>query len=201
MPGAAGSPTTGKSKKFPVNGESMPEPQASVRAAARGRRAVRSHRLTENSRVFALKLSVFYQEASRLQRAIFGGDIDLFIVAGAIAVATIESRMRDQEFRQRFASLATVIEEDLQRGCNASSIAQATGMPRETVRRRIKRLIEMGIVVRRAAGDYVLRAGVVQAPAYDIMFRQLSDAVLRLVNDCLEEEVFAVDNDRDTNIG
>jgi len=162
--------------------------------AANASRALRSHRLHENSRIFALKFAIFYQEITRLQRAMFNGDLDLFIVAGAIAVGSIESRMRDRDFHDTYASLESVIGEEMQRGCNASSIADATGLPRETVRRRIKRLIEMGIVVRRATGDYVIRAGLVQSETYSRLFGQLSDAVLRLVNDCVEEQVFAVAN-------
>jgi hypothetical protein len=161
-------------------------------AMAPNRRVLRSNQTDENSRIFAVRFSSFYQEVTRLQRALFDGDIDLFIVAAAIAVGAIEGRMRDPAFRGSFASLKSVVGEDLQRGCNALSIAQATGLPRETVRRRINRLIDMGIVARLSAGNYVLRPGVVQTSAYENLFRRLSDELLRLVNDCVEEQVYIV---------
>jgi DNA-binding GntR family transcriptional regulator len=33
---------------------------------------------------------------------------------------------------------------ELMRGCNAFSLSQATGVPRETVRRKIKQLVKLG---------------------------------------------------------
>lgn len=45
--------------------------------------------------------------------------------------------------------------------CNAYSIAAATGLPRETVRRKIVRLIELGWIVRRGNGHlFITRAAV-----------------------------------------
>ena len=32
------------------------------------------------------------------------------------------------------------------RGCNAFSLSEATGVPRETVRRKVKQLVELGLI-------------------------------------------------------
>jgi hypothetical protein len=145
-----------------------------------------------NSRIFAIAFVRFFQQACRAQMKLFADDIDLVVVAGSVAIANIETRMRDKDFRREFRDVSTVVGIDRQRGCNALSVAEATGLPRETVRRKINRLVEMGILVRRGVGDYVLRPGVIQTPPFADMFRDMSDELLRMVNECLDEEVFSV---------
>ena len=144
----------------------------------------------EKSRIFAVAFVRFFQQICRLQTTLFEGDIDLVIVGGAVAIASIESRMREADFRKEFASANVVVGTERQRGCNALSVAEATGLPRETVRRKIKRLIKLGILARRGVGDYVLQPGVLLSPPFVTLFRDLSDQTIRLVNECLDEEVF-----------
>ena len=89
----------------------------------------------------------------------------LVLCAGAAALAATEGLMRDATMRREFADINTIIG-DRQRGCNALSIAAATGLPRETVRRKMGRLVEMGILVRRDAGNFIWQPGVLQAPPH-----------------------------------
>ena len=42
--------------------------------------------------------------------------------------------------------------------CNAYSISESLGIPRETVRRKVKKLIDMGWVERRESGDLTVTA-------------------------------------------
>ncbi len=77
----------------------------------------------------------------------FGGDMLLTLVLGEIATRNLgqffsrgepelpESALNDPELQRR-----------LLRPCNALSIANATGIPRETVRRRVKTLCELGFI-------------------------------------------------------
>ena len=154
-------------------------------------RFVRQRR-DDTSRLFALALGRYFQHVCRLQRALAEGDLDLAIIAGAAALAATESLMRDATLRQEFADIDVVIG-DRQRGCNALSMAEATGLPRETVRRKINRLVEMGVLVRRGAGNYVWQPGLMQSPAYRQMFDEWSAETLRFANECQELGVFAVE--------
>jgi hypothetical protein len=143
----------------------------------------------ETSRLFAIAFGRFFQRVCALQRALSEGDIDLAIIAGAVGIVTTEGNMRDPVFRRAFANIATIVG-DRQRGCNALSIAEATGLPRETVRRKMKRLVEMGILVRRGVGDYVWQPGVLQSPTYRRMLDDVATETVRLLNDCLEQGIF-----------
>lgn len=73
---------------------------------------------------------------------LFDGDLESCIILGEIAFYNAkevfskfsEVGLRDEEIKQ------------LLKGCNAYSISLATGIPRETVRRKVKKLKELGFI-------------------------------------------------------
>lgn len=134
----------------------------------------------------------YFQRVCLLKAELFERDVDLMIITGAIGLAGIEHKIRDPDFRLRFASIDVVLGLDGQRGTNAMSIAAATGLPRETVRRKIKRLIEMGIVARRDSGDYVLQPGALQSAPFVRAIFEIFEQTVRMINECIENEIFAV---------
>ncbi|MCW5748556.1 MAG: winged helix-turn-helix transcriptional regulator [Alphaproteobacteria bacterium] len=158
----------------------------------RGPRMVHRER-NGTSRLFAMAFGQFFQRVCHIYRTLAEGDIDLAIIASAAAISGIEGSMRDETFRREFADMQAVVGEARQRGCNALSIAEATGLPRETVRRKMKRLVDMGFLVHRGVGDYVLRPGVMQSQPYSRMLEDISTETLRLMNDCLEQGIFVVE--------
>jgi hypothetical protein len=172
------SKTTDVSEKAP---ETAPD---KTRVVARDREA--------NSRVFAYNLVSFLARADQLRRKHFEDDIDLAIIAEAVAMAAIDPRMRDPDFMRDFRSVDTVVGIEKQRGVNALSIAAATGIPRETTRRKIKRLLVLGVLAEIGRGKYVLKPGYLQSPATRTLFEELTRASVRFVNDCLDQRVLQV---------
>jgi hypothetical protein len=146
----------------------------------------------ETSRLFSMALSRYFQQLCRLYRHMADGDIDLAIVASAASLAAMEGAWRDPAFRREFANLDNIVG-DRQRGCNALSIAEATGLPRETVRRKMNKLVEAGFLVRRSPGDYIMQPGLIQTAPYRQLLGDAAAETLRFVNDCLEQGVFAVE--------
>lgn len=147
------------------------------------------------SRLFSMALRRYVHQICRLYRDLAAGDLDLAIVAGAASLAAVEGAWSDPDFRQAFASLDVVVG-DRQRGCNALSIAESTGLPRETVRRKMKQLVDAGFLVRRSAGNYLMRPGVIQTPPYRQMLNETAIHTMRFMNDCLEQGVFALEAPR-----
>jgi hypothetical protein len=91
----------------------------------------------------------------RRVHAEFEGDITAAIVLGEIAQHSARRFMKEILPRsgKDAASVATdeVIEASIRR-CNMLSIAQASGIPRETVRRKVDKLVGKGFVSRDAKG-------------------------------------------------
>lgn len=93
----------------------------------------------------------------------FDGDMVEIIVLGEIAMRNVS---------QFFNKSAGVVSEQwlddegqrtkLMQPCNALSISEATGIPRETVRRKVKQLIDKGWLCRDANHCLILKAGVGQ---------------------------------------
>lgn len=98
----------------------------------------------------------------------FNGDLVEIIVLGEISLRNV-----DQFFRKGGADVPEkLLDEAERRGkllqpCNALSIAQATGIPRETVRRKVAQLIDKGwlvrderkrLIVKRGAGERFVKA-------------------------------------------
>lgn len=85
----------------------------------------------------------------------FGGDIIQAMVLGAIAHHNVAHLSRQQAFDgiQIKNIIKELGEEAVLAPCNAFSIGQATGIPRETVRRKITSLVAKGWVKRDAKGQ------------------------------------------------
>jgi hypothetical protein len=150
-----------------------------------------------DSRLFAYLLVSFLSRTQWLRRQQFEGDLDLAVIAEAVAAAALDARMREPTFLEQYRSIDKVVGVERQRGVNALSIAAATGIPRETARRKIKRLLELGVLVETGRGKYVLKPGYIQSPAMRTMFEELTRASLRFVNDCLDQRVLEVVSSQD----
>lgn len=83
----------------------------------------------------------------------FERDILLPLLLGEIALHNIGALENNSEVTLDLGAdkLSSVM-----RPCNAYSIAAATGLPRETVRRKIVRLVELGWITRRGNGHLFL---------------------------------------------
>jgi hypothetical protein len=99
----------------------------------------------------SLHMSHFFVSYLREIYRHFEGDLALVIVLGEIAHHNLSAHFTAEVGGNR-ESLARLAREDgLQRqmpGCNAYSLAAATGLPRETIRRKIARLETLGWVER-----------------------------------------------------
>jgi hypothetical protein len=74
-------------------------------------------------------------------------------------------------------------------GCNVASIAAATGLNRETTRRRVEALIKNGSLIRTEAGDIALPPDKVQERSAIELVRKQLDAVVRFANESLRDGV------------
>lgn len=91
----------------------------------------------------------------------FDGDLVEIIVLGEISMRNV-----DQFFRKGGADVPEKLLDDVQRrgqllqACNVLSISESTGIPRETVRRKVAQLIEKGWIYRDERKRVFVRPGV-----------------------------------------
>jgi hypothetical protein len=118
-----------------------------------------------------------------------GGDVDKFMVILVIAIRTTEHPLFSTFTQDQLLSGEIPVFPTL--GTNVQSIADSTGLPRESVRRKVCQLIEVGWVVRSenelqfTAGGYQQLAGVrvaieqVAARNFEVVSELLRTADLR----------------------
>lgn len=142
---------------------------------------------TANSRLTAIRLALLI---ARCMAIWSGGERDPETVLILIAVISITSEKftrsgLDPEHR----ALDTYLPLEQLQGCNVASIAAATGLNRETTRRRVEKLVEQGILIRTATGDLALPPEMVQTPAALDLVRKQLDAVVRFANELVRDGV------------
>ena len=142
-----------------------------------------------NSRLFIYMLGNFIHRLEGRRREVYFGDLDLARVAEIIGTAAVEPGMRDAAFREQHKNFDSVIGVEGQRAVNATSIASATGIPRETVRRKLDRLLRLGLIIEKGRARYVLKPGVVQRPEWQAAFAFGIRQTVQFMNECLEQGV------------
>lgn len=119
-------------------------------------------RAADQLRLYAYLMFTLVQRIDRMRRQVYADDLDLASISEAIALSAIEARMRDPQFREEYRRVSKEAGVAAQRGVNALSVAKATGIPRETVRCKIKKLIELGAIIQVRRGQYVTKPGFLQ---------------------------------------
>jgi len=142
-----------------------------------------------NSRLFVYMLGNFLHRLDKDRCSVYSGDLDVARIAEVIGTAGVEPGMRDADFREQHKNFDSVIGIEGQRAVNATSISSATGIPRETVRRKIRRLLKLGIIVEKGRARYVLKPGVLQHPERQAAFARGLQQTVQFMNGCLEHGV------------
>jgi len=140
-----------------------------------------------NSRLFVYMLGTYLHRIERGRAEAYFGDLDLARVAEIIGTAGVEPGMRDAAFRAQHRSFSSIVGIEGQRAVNATSIASASGIPRETVRRKLKRLLELGFIVEKGRAPYVLKPGMLQEPQRQQAFARGIQQTVQFMNECLEQ--------------
>lgn len=142
-----------------------------------------------NSRLFIYMIGNYLHRIERERRGLYTGDLDLALVAELVGTTAIEPGMRDAAFREKHATFDSVIGIEDQCAINATSIASASGIPRETVRRKLKRLLQLGIIIEKRRSRYVIKPGVLQQLHHQAAFARGIEQTVRFMNECLEQGV------------
>lgn len=144
----------------------------------------------EQLRLYGYLMFTLVQRIDRHRRQVYAGDLDMACISEAIALSAIEARMRDPKFRDEYRGVTKVAGIEAQRGVNALSVAEATGIPRETTRRKIKKLIELGAILEVRRGEYIMKPGFLQQDSVISGLMQALSDTTRFINDSLDQGLF-----------
>jgi|ERR1700761_1430542 hypothetical protein len=114
---------------------------------------------TPNARLIAYHVSEFILRSAETISQAFEHDYETAILFMAISNRNAQFAMEDPELRARYASYADAIPTDIATPISRMALARSTGLPRETVRRKVAKLIQKGWVVETKDGlraDYDL---------------------------------------------
>lgn len=136
---------------------------------------------------------------NNLRRAyrLFDGDLTLFLVFGEIAHYNMSRALRaltvrDAPDSSRWKDLMRALPDQRVTPCNALSISEATGIPRETVRRKVKELEERGWLVREGARSLTLTPRAIEqlGPSEDALLDDFRETarVIGLLDDALARQ-------------
>ena len=114
-------------------------------------------------------------------------DYDRAMILIAVAAITAERLLRVND--PEFEALSTPLPVEQMAKCNVSSIAAATGLNRETTRRKVDGLIEQGLLVRAADGTLTYASGIIQEETTYVLIRKQLDTVVKTANDLIREGV------------
>lgn len=120
---------------------------------------------TPHSRVVGYFIAEFMIRTALPVVAAFDNDYEAALIFLVITTHNTQNLMLNQVTRRRYASLADDVPTELMNPISRQAIARSTNLPRETVRRKVARLIEGGFVTEVAKG-LVVPAAVKEIPLY-----------------------------------
>jgi biotin operon repressor len=148
--------------------------------------------LEDKSRIFGYELGILLCELMPRYSAIFGADFTKVLIVNAIGIASVHRLMKRPE-GAAYESISTIVPAELQVPVNAMSIAESTGIPRETVRRKIKEMIAGGLVIEDERSGYRLKPGALQSQgSMDIYYAQLQ-SIITMVNRLIDADLLRID--------
>lgn len=98
------------------------------------------------SRLFAYFVAEFILRTAVPVVQAFGNDYEEALIFLAITTQNTQNLMLNQATRRQYASFTEVVPDHLMRPVSRMALARSTNLPRETVRRKVLKLIERGFV-------------------------------------------------------
>ena len=140
-----------------------------------------------NNRLTAIRVTVLTARLMELWRR-GTRDTDTTMILIAVAAITTE-RLTRAEITPEMRKLESQVPREMVGSANISSIAAATGLNRETARRRVNALVGKGQLVRSEKGEVYFPPGFLQRPETAALVRRMLETVTRFVNEELRDGV------------
>ena len=144
-----------------------------------------------HSRLTAIRLSLMMLRYMEHWRGRIDG-YDAVMILVAIGAIVAERLTRDTDLKAELKCLRHPLPPELLTPCNVSSIASATGLNRETTRRKVKELVDAGVLVRTDGSGIGFAPGILQQDSTQEMLRRQLDCMVKLTNELLRDGTLKV---------
>ena len=143
------------------------------------------------SRMVGLRIAMLTLRLLENWRNYLSVDPESAVIVLATAAITMEKFTRSG-FDEDLWNIRTAMPPEQLTKCNVSSIAAAIGSNRETVRRKVKRLLELGVVLRDGEGSLRLSPGYTLSVPTSEMLRAQLEVLAQTGNGLLREEILQI---------
>lgn len=149
---------------------------------------IRAASAAANSRPVGLRFALMTLRLLEHWRSHLGLDTDSALIVLATAAITMEKFTR-LDLEPELRNIRTAMPPEKLTRCNASCIAAATGLNRETARRKVNSLVAAGILLKDEGGSLRLSAAYTRmVPTDDLLTSQL-ETLIQAANEFLRDEV------------
>ena len=145
--------------------------------------------LERNGRRAAVALALYTLRAMEGWKS-YVPDYDCAMIMVAVIAITAERLLRT-ELEPEYGRLSKAIDPSLLQKCNVASIAHATGLNRESTRRKVNDLIRRDLLARLDDGTIFFREGLTQENAVSELVRRQLGEIATLTNRLLRLEVLS----------
>jgi hypothetical protein len=153
--------------------------------------SVNEERAAANDRLTAIRLAMLTMRCmERWRRNV--SDYDKAMILLAVVAITAE-RFTRGALDEDLKAIAQPLDPEALAACNVSSIASATGINRETTRRKVKALVDEGFLVRSEQGVIAFAPGHFQKDYIEGLIRSQLDSLVRTTNDLIRDGTLETD--------
>jgi DNA-binding transcriptional ArsR family regulator len=142
----------------------------------------------EKSRLFVYEMSEAFCKILPAYSPHVQGDLSKLLIVHALGASNIQ-RLMGSAHREGYDSMDQIVPGELQVPANALSIADATGLARETVRRKLKELVAAEFVMEDERGGYRLKPGAVQTDDLHAVYYANFKAMVAVFEACLDAKL------------
>lgn len=164
------------------------EAQSPSRRGKRRLKIATQSEFRDKSRIFIYEMSECFCKILPAYSQHVQNDLAKLLIVHALGASNIQRLMATPQ-REPYDSMDARIPAELQTPSNALSIADSTGLPRETVRRKLKELVAAGIVMADDRGGYRFKPGAVQTDELQVAFYASFKAMMTVFEACLEAKL------------
>lgn len=144
----------------------------------------------ENGRLIAIRLSQFTLRLMTIWRR-YVDDPDQAMILAAVTAVTAD-RLTRIELEPKYRDVKVALPQELKARCNVTSISEATGINRETARRKIERLLNEGFLARDKDGSITFADGLIQEERTRNLIKEQLETARRFVEEMFRDGVLRV---------